>query len=143
MYPKVFARYTRKWLSSAWSKVAHTSQQRARRRIPTARRRIAAQDFRIGTLDATRYHSVPFANLFRRVELEKLSFHTRKLFDEADCFLCDEAVPLERKSSEIERVQPAPRVPIKNRMLCVLSSSPELCYFSSFALAALVRSRIG
>ena len=27
MYPKVFARYTRKGLSSAWSKVAHTSQQ--------------------------------------------------------------------------------------------------------------------
>ena len=76
MYPKVFARNTRKGLSSAWRKVAHTSQQRARRRIPTARRRIAAQDFRIGTLDATRYHNVPFANLFRRVELVVRSFHS-------------------------------------------------------------------
>ena len=42
-----------------------------------------------------------------------------------------------------EWVQPAPRITIKNRMLCVLAPSLELCYFSSFFLAALVSSRIG
>ena len=118
MYPRVFARCTRKTeirgLSSAWNKVAHTSQQRARRRRPTPRHSFPAENPRIGPLHAAREHSIPTAGFFRRINLEKLSFHTRKLFDETDCFLCDEAVPLERKSSEIEWVQPAPSVTVKN-----------------------------
>ena len=83
-------------LSSAGNEVAPTGEQRARRRTSSARRRIAAQDFRIGTLYAARNNSVPFAGLVRRVELEKCGFHTRKLLDEAQRFFCDEAVPLER-----------------------------------------------
>ena len=62
-------------LSSAWSKVVHTGEQRSRGRIPTARRRIAAQDPRIGTLNTARNYSVPFASLLRWVEFVVCSFH--------------------------------------------------------------------
>ena len=81
-------------LSSAWSEVVHTGEERARRRIPTARRRIAAQDSRIGTLDAARNHSVPFASLFRRVELVVRSFHSSELLNKFLRFLGKIAVPL-------------------------------------------------
>ena len=71
-----------------------SGQDGARRWVPTARRRVAAQDLRIGTLNAARNYSVPFANLFRRVELKVRSFYASKLLNQTLGFFGDKAVSL-------------------------------------------------
>ena len=65
-----------------------------------ARRRIATQNSRIGTLDAAGNDSVPSAALFRRVELILRSFDASELLKKALRLFSDKAMPFKSYRTE-------------------------------------------
>ena len=101
-------------------------------------RGIPTQDLRIGTLYAARKDSVPFADLLRRVKLERVRLKRCQLSNQRCRLLGYIAMPLKGKCAEIEKLQPLSCATVKHGMLCDLPPSPEISNLASFVLAAWI-----